>query len=67
MEESTPPAWEFYDLQMDPSELHNAYRDPQYETIIKGLKEELVSWRQNVGDTDENFPDLKSIIEDYWE
>ena len=33
--------WEFYDLQKDPKENHNAYNDPEYSEIIKEMKAEM--------------------------
>ena len=29
------PSWDFYDLQNDPHENHNAYNDPKYAPVIK--------------------------------
>lgn len=34
------PSWEFYDLQKDPHEDHNAYHDPAYVPVIRQLKQE---------------------------
>jgi arylsulfatase A-like enzyme len=66
--ESTPtePAWEFYDLMEDPGEQHNAYRDPEYREIIAGLKEKLRQLREEVGDTDEQYPVMQEILEKHW-
>jgi len=66
--ESTPtePAWEFYDLMEDPGEQRNAYRDPEYREIISGLKEELRQLREEVGDTDEQYPVMQEILEKHW-
>ena len=33
--------WELYDLQTDPTELHNVYNDPAYHQIQDSLKNEL--------------------------
>ena len=33
--------WEFYDLEKDPHEINNAYNNPEYETIIAEMKEDL--------------------------
>ncbi len=66
-QESTPPGWEFYDLEEDPKENRNAYADPQYEEIISAMKEELISLREQVGDTDERYPLVREIMEEYWE
>lgn len=37
----TYDAWEFYDLQKDPQEVNNVYGNPDYESTIQKLKEEL--------------------------
>lgn len=34
-------AWEFYDLQKDPSEINNVIEDPAYQDIIQSLRETL--------------------------
>jgi len=65
-QQATKPAWEFYDLEKDPKELHNAYNDPEYSQIIKEMKTELVKLRGEVGDTDEKWPVMQEIIKDYW-
>lgn len=62
--EATHPQWEFYDLENDPKELHNAYGDPQYADIISEMKKAIVEERQKYGDTDENFPEMQSILEE---
>lgn len=61
------PTWEFYDLQADPHENHNAYGDPQYASEIKSLKEELLRLREEYGDTDEARPRMLEIMEEYWD
>lgn len=66
MEESTPPAWEFYDLQRDPRELQNTYGDPEYAEIIKAMKVELRKHREQIGDTDEQYPVMQEILEKHW-
>jgi len=66
-QESTAPAWEFYDLETDPHELNNAYDDPQYEEVITNLKDALKSSRDAVGDTDKGYPEMSNIIEQHWE
>jgi hypothetical protein len=33
--------WEFYDLEKDPEEMHNAINDPEYADIITKMKDEL--------------------------
>lgn len=65
-EEATTPSWEFYDLQKDPYEDHNAYRDPQYGKIIHAMKKELLELRKKTGDTDDQTPVMQEIIKNYY-
>ncbi len=64
---STPAAWELYDLKRDPHEMHNRYGDPKYRQIGQSLKAELKKLRQEVGDTDEKYPDIRKIIDAHWD
>lgn len=61
-----PVAWEFYDLEKDPEELHNRYDDPAYQTIISKLKSLLEKERKDLNETDESFPQIKEIIDRNW-
>jgi arylsulfatase A-like enzyme len=63
---STPAAWEFYDLSQDPREMHNRYCDPDYQEIIRTLKAELKELRQELGDTDQQHPRIREIINAHW-
>ncbi len=63
---TTTPAWEFYDLQADPHENHNAYNDPQYAKIIKQMKKELLELRKEYKDEDLNSPKMKEIMDKYY-
>ncbi len=63
----TPKAWEFYDLSKDPQELVNRYNDPAYQEIIKELKAKLVEERNQLKETDEDFPHLAEVIDTHWE
>ncbi|MFC2111680.1 sulfatase [Bacteroidota bacterium] len=63
----SPPAWEFYDLSIDPEELHNRYGDPEYSDIIASLKVELRKQREELNETDANYPKLQKIIEENWD
>lgn len=56
------PSWEFYDLQEDPYEDHNAYNDPQYQNIIKQMKKEMMRLRTETGDTDASRPVMLDIL-----
>ncbi len=62
--EPTPAAWELYDLEQDPSELNNVYDDPSYASIVKGLKKRILSMKNNIGDTDERYPELLKRVEE---
>ena len=44
-------AWELYDLQKDPHELHNVYADPAYADTVATLKKQLADLRTELGDT----------------
>ena len=62
----TTPTWEFYDLQADPHENHNAYNDPQYAKIIKQMKQDLLELRKEYKDEDLNSPRMKEIMDKYY-
>ncbi len=66
-QETTAPAWEFFDLQKDPKELHNAYGEAEYDAIIAQMKEELIKLRNECGDTDDKYPVMQEIIENNWQ
>ena len=61
--ETTEPAWEFYDLQNDPNENRNVYDDPQYQSIIKEMKQELYRLRKDWNNTDEAYPIMQEILQ----
>ena len=63
---NTPPGWEFYDLQKDPEEMDNRYKDPAYSQIIAGLKKELRETRQKLDETDKDYPKIQKIIDEHW-
>jgi arylsulfatase A-like enzyme len=61
-EEPTKPAWEFYDLQKDPKELQNRYGNPAYKQEIERLKSQLLKLKKQVGDSDQQYPEMQSLI-----
>lgn len=61
--ESTKPAWEFYDLEKDPHELHNAIEDEEYVDIIANMKHQLSSERTNCKDSDNSSPIIQEILD----
>lgn len=48
-------SWEFYDLQQDPSEAHNAINDPNYKVIITRMHRQLDSVQKAYGITEKEF------------
>ncbi len=62
----TPVAWEFYDLKNDPKEMNNAYNNPKYKDIIGKLKAQLITMRENLNETDANYPHIQKVIDEHW-
>ncbi len=42
--------WEFFDLETDPNELHNAINDPQYAEIIEEMRAEIPKLQKRYDD-----------------
>ncbi|HAU55410.1 MAG TPA: sulfatase [Sphingobacterium sp.] len=42
--------WELFDLEKDPQELHNVYKDPAYKSIVKMMKKKLVAQMRKFDD-----------------
>ena len=63
--DTSPPAWEFYDLKKDPAEMNNVYEDPEYQPIIKEMKERLKATREELGDIDTE-PEILQVIRENW-
>ncbi|MDP7017983.1 MAG: sulfatase [Pirellulaceae bacterium] len=64
---ATPAGWELYDLQKDPQEIKNVYRDPAYAAVAKRMKQRLLELKQQYGDTDASYPALMRVREANWE
>lgn len=62
---ATEPGWELYDLERDPLELRNVYRDPEYAAVVPELKAELWRLKEELGDRDEQHPALFEVSERY--
>lgn len=62
----TIPAWEFYDLTVDPHEMNNAYEDEKYATIIVDLKQQLKDLRKSIGEEDTSYPEIQKVIDKHW-
>ena len=63
----TPPGWELYDLEKDPTEIVNQYDNPEYADLVTELKQRLADTRQRVGDTGEDYPELEAILQEFWD
>jgi len=64
--EPTKIGWELYDLEKDPKEMNNVYDNPEYTSVIKQLKKELHKKRKELGDTDDLYPEMKKLLDEYW-
>ncbi|MFC4096943.1 sulfatase family protein [Euzebyella saccharophila] len=63
--ETTEPAWEFYDLEKDPKELHNAINDLEYEVVIAQMKKNLVKERKKYTDQDMDSYKMQEILKEH--
>ena len=45
--------WELYDLEKDPREMHNIYREAAYASIVTKLKREMQGLKKQLKDTDQ--------------
>ncbi|SHJ43162.1 Arylsulfatase A [Arenibacter nanhaiticus] len=61
-QEVTSPTWEFYDLEKDPKEIHNAINDKAYKEQIADMKKELIKLREKYGDKDQEFPEMHKLL-----
>lgn len=59
----TPAAWELYDLKQDPSEMQNLFGTPEYESISKELAQQLWRIREDLNETDKDYPAIQTIID----
>lgn len=62
----TPAGWELYDMKKDPHEMNNVYGLPEYDSITKELKEMLEFTRNEINETDKNYPHIQEIIDSHW-
>jgi len=62
----TPPGWELYDLKKDPFEMDNRYGDPAYESVVADLKSQLQELRMELGEIDNQYPEIQRIIDHNW-
>lgn len=59
----TPVSFELYDVKNDPQEKVNLANNPKYAKILLDMKKKLRNLRVSVGDTDQNYPELKKVID----
>ncbi len=62
----TPAGWELYDLKKDPFEMDNRYHDPAYVEVIADLKTQLIDLREELGEIDDQFPEIRKVINEHW-
>ena len=60
------PEWELYDLDNDPLEMNNVYNDPSNKDLIRRLKTELLKLKQQYGDEDSLYPEMKEVVNRYF-
>jgi len=60
------PEWELYDLQNDPDEMRNIYKDPAHKNLIAQLKKELLQLKEKYGDQDSKYPEMVELNRKYW-
>jgi uncharacterized sulfatase len=63
----TRPGWELYDMKNDPQEMNNLYGEPKYAAVIKELKVELLRLRKKYNETDDRYPHIQRVINEYWD
>ena len=47
--------------------MNNVYADPAYTDTVKELKRELLRLKQQVGDTDQQYPELMKVRQETWD
>jgi hypothetical protein len=56
-----------YDLEKDPLETNNVYRDPAYSEDVRELKRELLALKDMYGDKDDRYLDLMDLRNKIWQ
>jgi hypothetical protein len=64
--DTSAAAWEFYDLQKDPREIHNSINDTHYSAIIKKMKTALLRLKKEGGDGNDVYPAMQEILSKEW-
>jgi arylsulfatase A-like enzyme len=63
----TEAGWELYDMKNDPYEMNNLYGEPKYAAVVKELKAELLRLRKKYNETDDKYPHIQRVIDEYWD
>ena len=63
---TTPVAWEFYDLQTDPTEMKNEYNNPAYADVIAKMKRQLQATRKALREEDTEA-EIVEVISKHWD
>lgn len=56
-----------YNIEEDPFEMNNLYENSEYADVILELKTRLKKLREELNETDENYPQIQKIIDEHWE
>jgi len=62
----TQAYFELYDLENDPLEMNNIYGLADYAGIQADIKSQLLELKDEVGDTDEKYPELMQVRDAVW-
>ncbi|CAA6692719.1 MULTISPECIES: sulfatase [unclassified Lentimonas] len=65
-EPNTPPAWELYDLKLDPTEDNNVMDNPEYAGVVEQLKQELKERRAELSEDNPEIP-FNKVIDQFWD
>lgn len=61
-----PAEWELYDLKNDPAEMKNLYGAFKKRSLVKKLKKELLDLKRLYGDEDSKYPEMQSVVQEYF-
>ncbi len=61
----TQPGWELYDMKNNPYEMNNLYGEPKYAKVVKELRAELLRSRKKYNETDDKYPHIQKVIDEY--
>jgi uncharacterized sulfatase len=54
-------------MKNDPQEMINLYKNPKYAPVIKELKAKMLQLRKKFNETDEDYPHIQKVIDQYWD